>query len=106
MDFKKVKPLENVELLLDRIIIERMKVQDEVRETGFTVPAEARAKNINLPQYGHVVAVGPGDPAKGPLKVKAGDKVCFSFYSGIPLSIADRQFLIMREYDVIFILKN
>lgn len=106
MGKKENLPLEGVELLLDRVIIEGIKVKDEVTATGFTVPAEARAKTTNLPKYGYVVAVGPGDPAKGDMKVKVGDMVCYLFYSGTPLSMGDRQFLIMREVDIAFIIKR
>ena len=96
---KQAKPLEGVELLLDRVIIEKIPVKDEVRETGFTVPAAAREANINLPKYGFIVACGPGVT-----KVKPGDKICFLFYSGTPLSIGEKQFLIMREFDIVFVL--
>lgn len=106
MDKNPVKALEGVEMLLDKIIVERIAIKDEIRETGFTVPAAAREQNINLPKYGYVVAAGPGDPSRGEMKVKVGDKVCYMFYSGTPLSIGERQFLIMREFDVAFILKN
>lgn len=103
---EEVKPLEGVELLLDRVIIEAIKVKDEVTTTGFTVPADARAKTVNLPKYGYVVACGPGDPAKGDMKVKVGDMVCYIFYSGTPLSMGDREFLIMREVDIVMIIKK
>lgn len=106
MGKEKNSALEGVELMLDRIIVEAVPVKDEIRETGFTVPADARAKNINLPKFGIVVAAGKGDPGKGEMKVKVGDKVCYAFYSGVPLSMGDRQFLIMREFDVIFILNK
>lgn len=105
-DSKKIMILDNVELLLDRIIVQKIAARDEVTETGFTVPADAREKNINLPKYGYVVAAGPGDPARGAMKCKVGDKVCFLFYSGTPLSIDDKQFMIMREFDVVFIIKE
>ena len=103
---EKNAPLTNIELTLDRIIVEGIAIKDEIRETGFTVPAHAREKSINLPKYGIVVATGPGDPGKGEMKVKVGDKVCYAFYSGVPLSMDDRNFLIMREFDVIFTIKK
>lgn len=99
-------PLEGVELLLDRVIIEGIKEKDEVSETGFAFKAEWRAKTTNLPKFGYIVAAGPGDPAKGEMKVKVGDKVCYLFYSGTPISMGDRQFLIMREVDIVFIIKK
>lgn len=99
-------PLSWVELLLDRVIVEKIAVEDEVRETRFTVPASAREQNINLPKYGYIVAAGPGDPNKGQMKVKVGDKVCFMFYSGTPLSIGEKQYMIMREPDIAFIIRK
>lgn len=106
MDKKKNSPLEGVELMLDRLIIEPIAIKDEIRETGFVVPAVAREKSVNLPKYGIVVAAGAGDPGKGEMKVKVGDMICYAFYSGVPLSTGGRQFLILREFDVIFILKK
>lgn len=103
---EEVNPFEGCELMLDRIIVEGIKREDEVRETGFTVPAAAREAAINLPKYGIVMACGPGDMNKGEMKVKVGDKICYAFYSGVPISVRDRHFLIMREFDVIFILKK
>ena len=97
-------PFEGCKLMGDRLIIEAIKVEDEQRETGFTIPAPIRMQNVNLPKYGVVMAVGPGDPAKGPLPVKVGDKICYAFYGGTPISVRDRQFLIMRAFDIHFIL--
>lgn len=95
-----------VELLLDRVIIEQIKAEDEERSSGFTVPAAARANNINLPKYGWIVAAGPGDPAKGPMTVKVGDMVCYTFYSGTPLTFGSTNYMIMREGDIVFTLPN
>lgn len=95
-----------VELQLDRIIVEQIKVTDEQRESGFTVPAAAREKNVNLPKYGWIVAVGPGDPQKGPMTLKVGDLICYQFYSGTPLTFNKTDYMIMRAGDVVFTLPN
>lgn len=96
----------DVELLLDRIIVEQIKAEDEQRTSGFTVPAQARENNVNLPKYGWVVAVGPGDPAKGKMTVKVGDMICYQFFSGVPLTFDKTNYMIMREGDVVFTLPN
>lgn len=95
-----------VELLLDRVIIEGIKKEDEQRASGFTVPAKAREQNQNLPKYGYIVAVGPGDPAKGKMSVRVGDLVMYQFYSGVPLTMNNTDYLVMREGDICFIMPN
>ncbi|MGH7360658.1 MAG: co-chaperone GroES, partial [Candidatus Methylomirabilales bacterium] len=54
-------------------------------------------------------AVGPGkrdDHGKLiPLDVKAGDKILFGKYSGSEVKLGDEEHLIMREEDVLGILK-
>ncbi len=107
MDKKKVEPLKVVkELLLDRIILQAIKQSDIELESGIVIPAFAAEKSVNLPKFGYVVAAGPGDPNKGEMKVKVGDKVCYAFYSGIPMTVGKVDYLIMRDFDVLFILND
>ena len=93
----KVRPLH------DRIMVERLEEQ-EVRRGGIIIPDTAKEK----PQEGKVVAVGTGkvndDGKKVPLDVKAGDKILFGKYSGSEVKIDDKEFLIMREEDILAIL--
>ena len=55
-----------------------------------------------------MIAVGNGkvndDGKKVPLDVKAGDKILFGKYSGSEVKIDDKEFLIMREEDILAIL--
>ena len=94
----KVRPLH------DRIMVERLEEQ-EVRRGGIIIPDTAKEK----PQEGKVVAVGTGkvgdDGKKIPLDVKAGNKILFGKYSGSEVKIDDREYLIMREEDVLAILE-
>ena len=94
----KVRPLH------DRIMVERIEEQ-EVRRGGIIIPDTAKEK----PQEGKVVAVGTGkvgdDGKKIPLDVKTGNKILFGKYSGSEVKIDDREYLIMREEDVLAILE-
>ena len=72
---------------------------------GIIIPDTAKEK----PQEGKVVAVGNGkvtdEGKKIPLDVKAGDKILFGKYSGSEVKIDDKEYLIMREDDVLAILE-
>jgi chaperonin GroES len=58
---------------------------------------------------GEVIAVGPGKLTEEgkliPLTVKVGDKVLYGKYSGTEVEINGEQFLIMRESDILAIIK-
>ena len=94
----KVRPLH------DRIMVERLE-EKEVKKGGIIIPDTAKEK----PQEGKVIAVGNGkvgdDGKKIPLDVKAGDKILFGKYSGSEVKIDDKEYLIMREEDVLAILE-
>jgi len=94
----KIRPLH------DRILVERLEEQ-EVRRGGIIIPDTAKEK----PQEGKVVAAGNGkvseDGKKIPLDVKAGDRILFGKYSGSEVKIDDKEYLILREEDVLAILE-
>ena len=94
----KIRPLH------DRILVERLEEQ-EVRRGGIIIPDTAKEK----PQEGKVIAVGTGkvgdDGKKIPLDVKAGNKILFGKYSGSEVKIDDKEYLILREEDVLAILE-
>jgi chaperonin GroES len=91
--------------LHDRILVRRVEEGETVRG-GIIIPDSAKEK----PQEGKVVAVGKGksnDEGKVfPLDVKAGDKVLFGKYSGTEIKIDGEEFLIMREEEVLGIIKK
>ena len=94
----KVRPLH------DRIMVERLEEQ-EVKRGGIIIPDTAKEK----PQEGKVIAVGTGkvgdDGKKIPLDVKTGNKILLGKYSGSEVKIDDKEYLIMREEDVLAILE-
>ncbi len=94
----KIRPLH------DRLLVERLE-EKEVKKGGIIIPDTAKEK----PQEAKVIAVGNGkvtdEGKKIPLDVKAGDKILFGKYSGSEVKIADKEYLIMREEDVLAILE-
>ena len=94
----KIRPLH------DRLLVERLE-EKEVKKGGIIIPDTAKEK----PQEAKVIAVGNGkvtdEGKKIPLTVKAGDKILFGKYSGSEVKIDDREYLIMREEDVLAILE-
>ncbi len=94
----KIRPLH------DRILVERIEEQ-EVRRGGIIIPDSAKEK----PQEGKVIAAGSGkvtDEGKRlPLDVKAGDRILFGKYSGSEVKLDDKEYLILREEDVLAILE-
>src|SRR4051812_47967193 len=91
--------------LRDRILVERIE-EAEQRVGGIIIPDSAKEK----PQSGRVVAVGKGrindDGKVFPLDVKEGDTVLFGKYAGSDIKIDGREYLILREDDVLGILEG
>ncbi|MGB9771448.1 MAG: co-chaperone GroES [Candidatus Kapaibacteriota bacterium] len=94
----------NLSPLHDRVIIKPSQ-PEEVTKGGIIIPDTAKEK----PMQGEVVAVGPGKTTEDgkliPLTVKVGDKVLYGKYSGTEVEINGEQFLIMREADILAIIK-
>jgi chaperonin GroES len=95
----KVKPLQ------DRVIVKRLE-EEEKTKGGIIIPDTAKEK----PQEGKVIAVGDGKiNDKGErvaLDVKEGDRVLFGKYSGNDITIDGEEHLIMKEDDIIAIIKK
>ena len=89
--------------LQDRIIVER--IEEETKTAGgLIIPDTAKEK----PQRGKVISVGKGtklpDGRVVPMDVKEGDQVLFGKYSGSEIKIDGKEYLIMREEDVLGII--
>src|ERR671919_3212787 len=94
----KIRPLH------DRLLVERLE-EKEVKKGGIIIPDTAKEK----PQEGKVIAVGTGkltdDGKKLAMDVKAGDRILFGKYSGSEVKLDDKEYLILREDDVLAILE-
>lgn len=88
----KIKPL------ADRVLVEP-KAAETKTASGIIIPDNAKEK----PQEGTVVAVGNGKKDE-PLTVKKGDAVLYGKYSGTELKLEGKDYLIMRESDILAII--
>ena len=90
--------------LHDRVLVRRT-TEDEKTAGGIIIPDTAKEK----PQEGEIIAAGSGvrsdDGKVTPLDVKVGDRVLFGKYSGTEVRIDGEDLLIMRESDVLGIVK-
>lgn len=93
----KVKPL------ADRILVRRI-AEGEVKKGGIIIPDTAKEK----PQEGEVVAVGPGaigeDGKRIEMEVKKGDRILMGKYAGTEVKIDGKEYIIMREDEVLAII--
>ncbi len=91
--------------LHDRILVRRIE-ESETTRGGIIIPDTAKDK----PQEGEVIAVGKGKSNEEgkvtPLEVKEGDRVLFGKYAGTEIKIDGEEFVIMREEEVLGILKG
>lgn len=87
----------NIKPLADRVIVEPAAAEEKTAG-GIIIPDTAKEK----PQKGTVLAVGPGKPDE-PLTVKVGDSVLYGKYGGTEISVDGRDYLIMRESDIVAI---
>jgi chaperonin GroES len=89
--------------LHDRLLVKRLEEGDE-KHGSIIIPDTAKEK----PQEGQVIAVGNGkvteDGKKIALDIKAGDRILFGKYSGSEVKLDGRDYLIMKEEDVLGIL--
>ena len=92
----------NIKPLADRVIVAPM--EKETMKGGIIIPDTAKEK----PQQGKIVAVGPGTlndaGERVALEVKKGDVVLYGKYAGTEVSVDGKDYLILRESDVLAIL--
>ncbi len=93
----------NIKPLADRVVVEAA-AAEEKSSGGIILPDTAQEK----PQQGTVVAVGPGKASDAgtiiEMTVKSGDKVLYGKYSGTEVNHEGKEYLIMRESDILAIL--
>jgi chaperonin GroES len=95
----------NIRPLHDRIIVER--VEEETKTAGgLFIPDTAKEK----PQQGKVIAVGKGKVTEDGkllgMDVKVGDRILFGKYAGTEIKIEGKEYLMMREDDVLGVIEK
>jgi chaperonin GroES len=88
----------NIKPLADRVVVEPAQAENKTA-SGIIIPDTAKEK----PQKGTVVAVGTGKKDE-PLTVKVGDVVLYGKYAGTEINIDGKDYLIMRESDILAVL--
>lgn len=90
--------------LHDRLLVERLPEESKTAG-GLFIPDTAKEK----PQQGRVISAGSGrvteDGKTVALEVKSGDKVLFSKYSGTELKLNGKEYLMIKEDDVLGIIQ-
>lgn len=88
----------------DRILVQPMEENEQVKG-GIIIPDSAKEK----PQNAKVIALGTGktdkDGKKVPFEVKVGDIVLISKYGGTEVKLDGEKFTLLREDDVLGIIK-
>jgi len=98
MSTPKIRPL------ADRIVV--LAQEAETKSAGGILFPENIDKD--KPMQGTILAIGTGKYIDGkltPLQVKVGDKILFGKYSGTNVKFGDKEFLVMREEDVMGVLE-
>jgi chaperonin GroES len=85
----------------DRVVVQAAPAET-MTASGLYIPETAQEK----PQKGTIVAVGPGKYAELtgnliPMTCKVGDEVLYGKYTGTEINIDGKEYLIMRESDIL-----
>ena len=93
----------NVRPLHDRVIVKRIEEKEQI-QGGIIIPDSAKEK----PMEGEVIAAGPGkvmeDGKRAAMDVKAGDRILFGKYSGTEIKIDNKEYVIMREDEILAVI--
>ncbi len=87
----------NIKPLGDRVVVLPAPAEEKT-SSGIIIPDTAQEK----PQRGTVVAVGSGTETEK-MEVKAGDTVLYGKYSGTEISMDGKDYLILRQSDILAI---
>lgn len=96
----------------DNIIIELpMEERTEITtESGIVLPKTSRTDAEARQDIATIVAVGEGRLLNNgqlvPLRVKAGNKVLFNKYAGTQIIVGNKKYLILKECDILAIIKD
>ena len=89
----------NITPLADRVIIQQAEAETTTA-SGIIIPDTAQEK----PQKGTVIAVGKGT-IDNPMTVIAGDNILYGKYAGTELKYNGSDYMIMKESDILAIIK-
>ena len=88
---------ETIKPLGENVLVKVMK-DDPKTKSGIVLP---ETSSTEKPQEGKVVAIGTDEK----VKVKKGQKVIFAKYSGTELKIANEDYLILKNEDILAVVE-
>lgn len=95
----------HIKPLNDRILVKRLEAEERTKG-GIVLPDTAKEK----PKEGEVVAVGPGklleSGKRQSLELKKGDKIIFESYAGTEIKVEGKEYLLLKEDDVLGIIEK
>ena len=89
----------NIKPLADRVLV-KVSEAETTTASGIIIPDTAQEK----PQKGTISAVGKGTK-DNPMTVKSGDNVLYGKYAGTELKYNGSDYMIMKESDILAIIK-
>ena len=87
----------------DRVVLKQL-AAEETTKSGIVLPGQNKEK----PQQAEVVAVGPGGVVDGKeikMEVNVGDQVVYSKYAGSEIKLEDEEYIIVKQNDILAIIK-
>ncbi|MGI6070767.1 MAG: co-chaperone GroES [Blautia sp.] len=87
----------------DRVVLKQLEAEEKTK-SGIVLPGQAQEK----PQQAEVVAVGPGGVVEGKevkMEVAVGDQVIYSKYAGTDVKMDGEEFIIVKQSDILAIVK-
>ena len=93
----KLKPLG------DRVVLKQLEAE-ETTKTGIVLPGQSKEK----PQEAEIIAVGPGGVIDGKeikMEVKVGERVIYSKYSGTEVKLDDKEFIVVKQSDILAVVE-
>ena len=89
----------------DRVLVKRCEAEEKTAG-GIVLPDSAKEK----PKEGEVIATGSGKLTESgervKLTVKKGDRVLFTSYAGNEVKVDGEEYLLMREEDILAVVKG
>tara|TARA_B100000949_G_scaffold214525_1_gene210103 strand:- start:431 stop:799 length:369 start_codon:yes stop_codon:yes gene_type:complete len=94
----------SIKPLGDRLLVQRLEAEGTTAG-GIVLPDTAKEK----PKEGEIIALGSGrvldNGEKAPFSVSKGDRIIFSSFAGTDVSVNGDEYLIMKEEDILAIVK-
>jgi len=92
--------MSKIQPLADRVLI-KAAVSPEKTVSGIIIPDDPKEK----PMRGEVIAVGNGTKDE-PMILKTGDEVLFGKWAGTEFELDGEKFLIMKQSDILAVIKG